>query len=71
MIGAESRRLFPVLTERYNDLGVYETTIGSGLLLGGTSLHINCLELIEEVLHLHIAVAEVMASVMMLNVDKI
>ena len=42
LIGAEKTGLFPALLEKHGDLAVYETVLGRGLLLGGTSLMIKC-----------------------------
>ena len=73
LIGAEKTGLFPVLSEKYGDLGIYETTLGSRLLLGGTSPLIRCkgLVLMEEVHNLQVAEHEVQAPVLVLNVSKL
>ena len=61
VIGTEKTGLFPALLEKHGNLAVYETVLGSGLLLGGTSPLIRCegLELSDDVYTLQVVICKV------------
>ena len=65
--------LFPALLEKHDDLAVYETVLGSGLLLGGTSALIEGpgLVLSDEVYTLQAAICEVQAPELVFNINNV
>ena len=73
LMGTEKTGLFPALLEKHGDLAVYETVLGSRLLLGGTSPLIKCpgLVLSKEVNTMQAATQKVWVPELVINVNKV